>query len=175
MFFLVGCLGTHLKGQTKSKIEFPKPNGVSNLLFYVQRTVNANTIVYTLNINENKVLDTEQPIRVRWINYAKDSTYEELNYIQKKYAYGIEVNQIDKEKLMFAFNFVSYKKTSIYLFKHKADNKFHAFYKMNNEMIILDRIFIQIEGGSFWFPKVKFIEVSGVNLKNEKVSEKIIP
>jgi ABC-type cobalt transport system substrate-binding protein len=33
--------------------EYPKPNGVENMLFYVQRTINSNTIVYTLN-QDNK-------------------------------------------------------------------------------------------------------------------------
>jgi hypothetical protein len=172
LFFLI--TGVHLAGFGQAKTEYPKPK-VDNLLFYVQRTINVNTLIYTLNVDEKGVLDTEQPIKIRWINYTKDSSYEDLNYVQKKYAYGIAIKPIDKEKQTFVFNFVSYKKKSIYLSKYKGDNKFHAFYKMNNEMIILERIFIQIEGGSFWFPKIKFIEVSGVNLKNEKVSEKIIP
>ena len=47
---------------------------------------------------------------------------------------------------------------------------------MNNKMAILNKIFIQIEGGSFWVPKIKYIEISGKYFsKNEEVVERIIP
>jgi len=173
ILFLISLIS---QGQNKvAKDDFPKPKGVKNLLFYVQRTININTLVYTLNINKNGELDTEEPIKVNWINYARDTSTESLSYIQRKYAYGIDVKLVDKEKMMYAFNFVSYKKKPIYLIKSQADNTYHAYYTTKTEVISLTRIFIQIEGGSFWVPKVKFIEVTGVNLKNEKVIERIIP
>ncbi len=43
-------------------------------------------------------------------------------------------------------------------------------------MVTLDRIFIQIEGGSFWVPHVRYIDISGKDLaKNEEVAERVIP
>ncbi|MGE0568038.1 MAG: DUF4833 domain-containing protein [Bacteroidia bacterium] len=43
---------------------YPKPEGVDNLLFYVQRTINANTIVYTLNQDKDGNLYEKEPIKV---------------------------------------------------------------------------------------------------------------
>jgi len=55
------------------------------MLFYVQRTVNANTIVYELDSDSNLV--ESQPIKAFWIKYEDGSKKESLSLIQRKYAY----------------------------------------------------------------------------------------
>ena len=176
VFFLIsfGYLGQTSKA--KEKKEFPKPKDIKNLLFYVQRTININTLIYVLNINEKEELNEKDPVKIYWINYTKDGTTEGLNFIQRKYAYGIDIKMIDTLKKTYCFNFVSYKKTQIYLIKSKIDSKYEAFSYINNKLIILTKIFIQIEGGTFWAPKIKYIEITGKDpLKNEEVVEKVIP
>src|SRR3954452_17345983 len=69
--------------------KFPVPSGNNKQLFYLQRTANTNTIVYELNYN-NRDLDVEEPIHVYWIRYTEQGQKEELNYIQKKFAYGVK-------------------------------------------------------------------------------------
>ncbi|MCC6371551.1 MAG: DUF4833 domain-containing protein [Bacteroidia bacterium] len=144
------------------------------MLFYVQRSINKNTIVYQLNYKDNNELNEKEPIRMYWINYATSGANEELNYIQRKYAYGLNVALIDNEKKTFAFNFVSYKKQTLYLIKG-TDKKYHVFSYFNNRLVQVNRIYVHIEGGSFWTPKVKYIEVDGKDpVKNEELTEKII-
>ncbi|MGZ4060307.1 MAG: DUF4833 domain-containing protein, partial [Bacteroidia bacterium] len=110
-------------------------------------------------------------------DYATDGKTEPLNYIQMKYAYGIDIQMVDSLKKAYCFNFVSYKKKKIYLLKSPTDNQYEAYCIINNKLIVLDRIFIKIDGGSFWTPKIKYIEVSGrdPNKKNEEMTERIIP
>ncbi|MEI6019722.1 MAG: DUF4833 domain-containing protein [Bacteroidota bacterium] len=139
----------------------------------MQRSFNKNTLIYQLNVNEKNELNESDPISVFWVNYAGKGDLEQLNYIQRKYAYGISVQQIDKEKKKYSFHFVSYKKQILYLIETN-DNKFHVFSYFNNHLLIVNRIFVQIEGGSFWTPKVKYIEIFGKDpAKNEEVVEKI--
>jgi hypothetical protein len=39
---------------------------------------------------------------------------------------------------------------------------------------LLDRIFVRIEGGSFWIPNVKYVELRGINQANDTlVTERI--
>ena len=160
----------------KEKKEFPKPEKINNLLFYVQRTFNINTIIYELNVNEKQEIDITEPIKMYWINYATNNSIEPLNYIQRKYASGIEIKMIDAEKKTYCFNFVSYKKKKLYLIKSAIDNKYHVFCDINSKLVTLDRVFIQIEGGSFWVPKVRYIDISGKDLtKNEEILERVIP
>jgi hypothetical protein len=153
---------------------FPVPTGVKDLLFYVQRSININTIVYQLNVNEAGDLNEEDPIRINWVNYAGKGDTEPLNYIQRKYAYGLNVRLVDKEKKTFCFNFVSYKKQLLYLIK-SPDKKYHVFSYFNNHLMQVNRIYVHIEGGSFWTPKVKYIEVFGKDpIRNEELVEKIV-
>ena len=160
----------------KDKKVFPKPENIENMLFYVQRTMNINTLIYELNLDENKELNPTDPIKIHWINYATDKSSDALNYVQRKYAYGIDIKLIDAEKKSYCFNFVSYKKKKLYLIKSTIDNKYHVFCDINNRLVTLDRIFIQIEGGSFWVPHVRYIDISGKDLtKNEDVAERVIP
>src|SRR6185312_3869283 len=163
-------------GGDKEKKVFPKPDKISNMMFYVQRTFNTNTIIYELNVDEKQNLNEAEPIKMYWINYSTNNSIEPLNYIQRKYAYGIELKLIDAEKKSYVFNFVSYKKKKLYLLKSPIDNKYLVFCDINNKAVALDRIFIQIEGGSFWVPHVKYIDISGKDLgKNEEVAERVIP
>ncbi|HKC69703.1 MAG TPA: DUF4833 domain-containing protein [Bacteroidia bacterium] len=158
------------------KKEFPKPDKIGNMLFYVQRTFNINTLIYELNFDEKQNLDEKEPIKIYWVNYATNKSTEPLNYIQRKYAYGLDIKLIDAEKKSYCFNFVSYKKKKLYLLKSPVDNKYHVFCDINSKMVSLDRIFVQIEGGSFWVPHVKYIDISGKDLvKNEEVAERVIP
>ena len=158
------------------KKELPAPEKINNILFYIQRSINISVINYVLNMDENGELNVIEPIKAYWKNYASDGSIEPLNYIQRKFAYGIEIKMLDTDKKSFCFNFVSYKKKKIFLIKSLVDNKYQAICEMNNKMTILDRIFIQIEGGSFWVPKIKYIEIRGKNIsKNEEEVERIIP
>lgn len=154
---------------------FPTPTGFKNMLFYVQRSLNKNTIIYQLNTKENEEIDMNEPIKMYWVNYAGKGDVEQLNFVQRKYAYGLDAKIIDKEKKTFCFNFVSYKTQTLYLIKSVTDKKYHVYSYFNNKLVSLNRIYVHIEGGSFWYPRVKYIEVSGNDaLKNEAFTQKII-
>lgn len=145
---------------TKSITKYPTPEGVNNMLFYVQRTINTNTIVYTLNLDKEGRINETEPIKAYWIKYAQDGKIDPLTFIQRNYAYGIKVKLIDNEKKSFLFEFVSYSKRKFYLMKSTVDNQYHAYGYINNKLTILNNIMVRIEGGSFWLPNVKSVEVS---------------
>lgn len=143
----------------KTEISLPTPEGIDNMLFYVQRTINANTIVYTLNEDKDGNLNEAEPIKVYWIKYAQGGKIDPLTYIQKNYAYGVKSKLIDREKKSYLFEFVSYHKKQFYLLKSKTDNKYHVWGYINNKLTILTNILVKIEGGTFWLPNVKSVEV----------------
>ncbi|MGZ4037555.1 MAG: DUF4833 domain-containing protein [Bacteroidia bacterium] len=174
LFFIL--TGFQTEPLSRDKKAFPKPEGIKHLLFYVQRTININTIVYELNLNEQDELDAETPIKAYWINYEKDKSTEPLNYLQRKLAYGLEFKLIDEEKKSYCFYFVSYKKRLLYLIRSSVTNKYEVFGYVNNKLVILHKIYIQIDGGSLLSPKIRYVEVSGRDpKKNEDVKEQIIP
>ena len=139
--------------------KFPVPAGNSNQLFYLQRTSNTNTLIYELNYNNNTV-NAEEPVHIYWIRYNEQGQQEELSYIQRKFAYGLKSTLIAKDK--YELHFVSYKKFPMYLMKG-ANNKYNVFATINQKQAILNRIFVKIIGGSFWTPKVEYVEVAGTD------------
>ncbi len=167
--------------QTKAKDgkEFPAPStkDFKNLMFYVQRTNNINTLIYEFNYMADGELNQASPVKIYWKNYHTDNSVESLNSLQKKYAYGVETHVLDSVKKSYYFNFVSYKKKQIFLIKSPSNNRYEAFITLNNKLIEISHIYIHIEGGAFWTPKIKYIDVFGKlpNNKNEEVVERVIP
>lgn len=63
-------------------------------LFLIERTKNINKLYYEANITKNGEINAKEPIKAFWIMWAKDSTgqtTEPLSFIEKKMAYGYNV------------------------------------------------------------------------------------
>lgn len=146
-------------GQSKEP-NFPVPSGIPNMLFYMQRTPNANTIVYDLNIQKDGTLDEDEPVNIYWIRYTENSEKKGLNYIQRKFAYGLKIKQVSKDK--YELRSVAYDKKKLYLMK-SAEGQYHIYTQIGNVMAQLNRIYLQIEGGTFWLPNVVYIEMKGID------------
>jgi hypothetical protein len=138
---------------------YPTPTGNSNQLFFIQRDPNINTLIYELNI-KNGALNEEEPVHVFWIRYAEKGQHDDLNYIQRNFAYGIRSKMISKEN--YEIHFVSYKKKIMYLRK-AADNKFYVFTDINKKQAILKQVFVRVNGGSFWVPNIEYVELKGID------------
>ena len=153
-------------GKVPAEIDtFPVPPSSNRLLFYIQRTPNTNTIVYELN-DKNGKLDKENPIHPLWIRYQEDGRREELSYIQRNYAYGIKVKPITDSH--YEFSFVSYKKYKLYLEQSANDKNYYVYTVKDNKKIKLNRVFLKITGGSFWLPKIEYVELKGIDLLTGK-------
>jgi len=136
----------------------PVPRNVKELLFYVQRDPDANTVVYALNLDDKGDLNEDEPVKIFWIRYKEGGKIQELNYIQRKFAYGLNVTKINRE--LYELRFVSYNKLPLVLRKN-AEGKFQVYTAIKGKQAELDRIFIRIEGGTFWVPNVLYVELKG--------------
>ncbi len=155
---------------------FPIPPNKKNRLFYVQRNHNINTIAYDLNYNADSTLNQDEPVHPYWIRYADKAEILELSYLQKHYAYGVNAKLIDKEKQTFKLNFVSYSKRDMFLRRSSIDHQYHTYITIKGKLCTLIRVYIQIEGGSFWFPHVKYLELKGKDISsNDVLIERFIP
>jgi hypothetical protein len=168
-FFLQGFTGKNtnnklsetdtVKRNFKKELHFPDPVSV-NKLFYIQRDPNTNTLIYELNIDKAGELDTDNPLHVYWIRYADKGQREELNYIQRKFAYGVTSKAVKNEQ--YDIRFVAYKKMPLNLQK-SDDGKYHIFATIAKKQAILNRIFVKVEGGSFWIPNIVYVELKGTD------------
>ncbi len=151
---------------------FPVPT-TKNLLFYVQRTHNKNTIVYDINYNADSTINNKKPVNAYWIRYSDGGGEAPLSYIQQHYAYGIRSELVDSVKMIFKLNFVSYEKRDIYLIKNKTDKKYKAYIYINGKLSVLTKIFVKIEGGTFWVPHITSVEISGISIPQRNVVKEI--
>ncbi|WP_017498066.1 DUF4833 domain-containing protein [Flavobacterium sp. WG21] len=172
---VVHIISGNLLAQSKnpSPLNFPTPKNIDNMLFYIQRDPNINTAIYAINYQENGKINKSNPIKAYWIRYAEKGEKKDFNYLQRKFAYGIETKTLENEE--FEFKFVSYKKLALTLKKIEADQKYHVFANVNQKKIQVEKIFVRIEGGSFWLPNVKYAEVTGIDaLSNKTITERML-
>ncbi len=145
---------------------FPIPPSNPNSLFYLQRTPNTNTVICELNEKEG-VLDKDEPVHVLWIRYTEQKQRQELNWIQRNFAYGVKSRDLGNGT--FELHFVSYKKVTLYLMKSPVDNRHHVYATITGRQAILNRVYIKINpGGTFWSPNVEYLELKGVDTQNGK-------
>lgn len=144
----------------QTAVKYPVPTGNPHQLFFLQRDPNTNTIVYELNFKSNGELDSENPVHPYWIRYQDKGQKEELNYIQRNFAYGLKSKNLSKDQ--YELHFVSYK-TKLFFLKKGTDNKFSLFTDINKKQAIIKQIFVRVKGGSFWLPNVEYVELKGVD------------
>lgn len=162
---------SNAQSKNPSPISFPTPKNVENMLFYLQRDPNTNTLICSVNLDEKGNINKADPIHAYWIRYAEKGEKKELSYIQRKFAYGITAKEIAKDK--FELRFVSHKKLVFILQRNDNKNYFVSVFA-NNKSIKVKRLFIRIEGGSFWLPNVKYGEIEGNDLStNQSIIERI--
>jgi len=165
----------NLYSQTNMQ-NYPTPAVTDNFLFFIQRSMNKNTIAYELNIDKYGKLDNNKPIHPYWIRYEEGGKKQELSYIQESYAYGTEANLTNKKELIFNITLVSYPKQQIVLKKIPGNTKMKAYTSVNGKLIELQKIFFKTDGGTFWSPNIVYIDISGIDLKTGKyITERTLP
>ena len=138
---------------------FPIPKPTAKQLFYLQRTTNSNTIICDLNTDAKGQVLKDNPVHVYWIRYDEGGEKKELSYIQETFAYGIKHDLLPNG--VYKLHFVSYKKQVFFLKRSLKDNQYKVYFLLNNKDFVLQKLFVKIEGGTFWVPNVIYMELIG--------------
>ena len=142
-------------------------------LFKIERSKDNNRIFYDVNIDNVGDLDSKAPISVYWRKNTEGGTIKPLTWIQQKFAYGLKFININDEYA--TFKFVSYNKI-FFTLKKKKNNQFEVYTKYNGKLLKMDRIFIQLDGGTFWFPNITSVEIYAKDVATgEDIIEIITP
>lgn len=155
--------------------DFPVPPETYKRLFYVQRSSNTNTIIYDVNLLPGDIINKKKPIDAYWLMYAKGGRREELSYIQRKLAYGIDFRPTTSVN-QYEFNIVSYPKRKLYLVKDLKLG-FFALMDINGKPARLKNVFVSVapRGAFSLSPDIEYVEIFGVDHKTgDPVYEKIL-
>jgi len=172
LFFII-VFGFFSLGLKEGAGKYPIPPKTRNLLFYIQRNHNENTIVYDANFENSGELDKSDPIRVYWIRYQEQGQTMELRTIEKWYAYGVKTYKIKGKQNEYNVNLVATDKRS-FLLKQEAPFKAVIYTIVNGKQAKLDHLYIFADNSGLW-PKVKYIELYGEDTTTGKsVYEKMV-
>ena len=152
----------HQPGERGLPEHYPTPASTSELLFYIQRNQNENTVIYEINRDKSGYVNLELPMVAYWKQYTMGGKIKGLNYIQNKLAYGYTSKIITPDAIQF--NFVSYKDINFYVVKEEGSKNYRVSCKINNRNSILKNIYVYAHELGV-FPDVKFIELYGEELE----------
>ena len=145
---------------------YPTPPESEEMLFYIQRNHNSNTIVYTANFDEKGDLVEDKPVDVYWIRYEEDGRRMELRDIEKLFAYGVKSTKIETKENKYKIKLVADDERDFQLVQ-EAPFKAVIYTLINNKPSRLKHLYIFADNSGFW-PKVKYIELFGEDSKTRK-------
>ncbi len=159
------------QAQGRAVDRFPVPAFNTQTQFYLQRTTDANTIIYDLNF-KNGVLNEKEPIKPYWIRYTEKGVKKNLSSIQNNYAFGVKSTKLKDGQ--FKLLFAGYGKVPLYL-KKLNNGTYQTSVHLDGQEMILQRLYIHIEpGGTFWSPNIGYIEFKGREIASGKFVQKRI-
>jgi hypothetical protein len=141
-------------------------------LFIIERSKNANVVHYDARLTADGNLDPEEPVIAYYIMLAEDGRRKELNWIEKKMAYGFDVEP-DPSVSGYKMTMVAAPEGPITV--KKVGNAVRAELVIDGRPAVVEKMYINASDGPLW-PKVHYIEIYGVDLQTgEERFEKIMP
>lgn len=126
-------------------------------LFVVERSSNANVVVYEAPRAPGGVVDPKRPVRGHWRMWAEDGHREELSFIEKRLAYGVDVlGPTPGGGVEIALKALRDRRIEV-----RSDGPCpSALTALGGHESFLRRAFVQIAGGGL-IPKVAYLELHG--------------
>ena len=125
-------------------------------LFFIERSKNKNLVQYDIRLTENSDLPDPGPINVYWI--LENGRRQELNPIERKYAYGIiRQEKLDKNR----FKVIVAGLKSLEIIVERMNDSFKAVVSINGRESILEKIYVGSEEKLTGLPRVLYIDLFG--------------
>jgi len=140
-------------------------------LFFIERSKNKNLVQYDVRLTENRDLSDPRPVNAYWI--LENGRREELNSIERKYAYGIarqeKVNQDRFKVILAAFK-------GLEIIVERLNDSFKAVVSIDGRESILQKIYVKSEETRVGLPRVLYVELFGRSKETGlPVKERISP
>ena len=168
-FFFVICIPNYFQMKLASLLllitlntlggdRFPTPPFSPNRLFFIQRSTNANVVVYDANLIAGR-LNAKDPVYTYWYRYGEKGQKEELTTIQRTLAYGLYTTLVPGVPNTYEGHFLAYRKRK-FMVKQDPSGDPIALFPINGKMQILKRVFVSVDESKF-VTTVNYIELFG--------------
>ena len=140
-------------------------------LFFIERSKNKNLVQYDIRHADNSDLPGLRPVNVYWV--LENGRREDLNPIEREYAYGI-VHQEKLDENKFKVILAGLKGLEIIV--ERMNDSFKAMISIHGRESILEKIYIKSEEKRTGLPKVLYIDLFGRAKKTGlPIRERITP
>ncbi len=140
-------------------------------LFRIERSKNANIVVYDAQLRRDGELDAKKPVIAYWLKLAQDGARGKLSLMQKRFAYGFKAKFVDDDTLVLKMSADIDRDIVVDV----VDGVSRAFVEIGGHRAVLDRIYVKSIETKMW-PSVEFLELFGVDLETgEQRYERIYP
>ncbi|MAT55100.1 MAG: hypothetical protein CMN32_11515 [Saprospirales bacterium] len=173
LFFLVflALRATPGQAQSTAATDVPAlPNGrpahyktppkTKNRLFFIQRNLNQNTIVYDAKLNADGSFQSD-PIDAYWLRYGSTGERKELTWLQRTFAYGYNAKR-DKKNGSYWVTLTAWDGRKIHLHKDSS-GKPVATLTIDGKYARLDYIWVYADNSGTW-PKVFHVDLHGTDM-----------
>ncbi|MDB4533260.1 DUF4833 domain-containing protein [Vicingaceae bacterium] len=144
-----------------------------NVMFYIQKNTNPNTVVYAMKLGADGKMNPEEPMEVFWRRYQEDGARKKLAWLEKTFAFDFKVKPVEGKKNTYAFNLIAMKDKKIYVTQTKTGEA-NVFMKIDGKMARLERIYVMVDD-SKRIQSVDSMELFGRDYKTGKlIYEKIV-
>jgi hypothetical protein len=146
-----------------------------NMMFYIQKNTNPNTVVYALNIGPDGKINPKEPIDVFWRRYEKENGIKKkLGWIEKTFAFDFKVKPLKNKANTYVFSLVAMKNKKLYVTQGKKGEPEVAMI-IDGKMVRLERIFVMVDDSNKRFQSVLSMQLFGRDFKTGKLLyEKIL-
>jgi hypothetical protein len=173
LFFLAVCgpadarertsLITELDQIPRIRPEFKVPDE-PNQLFYVERSVNSNTVVYAARLDGHGAIDLKSPVDAFWRWYNVDGHRKNLNFIERMMAYGVHVNP-SRPNQPVTFNIVALPERTLTL-DLDDQKRPEALIQIGGRTVRLAYVYLEVIDGII--PKVPSFDIFGIDKASGK-------
>lgn len=140
--------------------KYPVPKE-PNMLFFIERSVNSNTVVYAARMDETGHFDRDTPIDAYWRWYNVDGAHKALNFIERSLAYGVKSVSEPDENGAIGFNVAALPERRLVL---KMDKEGHpeALMRLGDHMARLVYVFLEVDDHGL-MPSVTAFDIFGID------------
>lgn len=155
---------TESDAMVRLRPEFRTPDE-PNQLFYVQRSPNANTVVYAAKLDAKGGFDRSTPVEAFWRKFNMDGSRQPLNFIERMMAYGVRTDRVAAGKpITFTIAALPERKLTLAMDK---DGKPQALIQIGGRSVKLAYVYLQVvEGGLM--PSVPALDIVGTDIASGK-------
>lgn len=123
--------------------DYPAPPADPKRLFYLQRSSNANTVVYDANLRADSTLDPGRPVDVYWLRYASSGKRKKLSFLERTFAYGVNVEPAEDGAGGYRVQLVSFDRRRFHVFVDPA-GKAQAVTEIGGRPARIEAIYLQL-------------------------------